>query len=207
LLLPSSALQVHAVHGEPSIQRIGTVARRFATSLTATTRRLMDLTDLACAMVWSRPKIRNYAIQAACMAVQPNEASRQDATVEELAKLAFDEAGYRGIPLALPRQEGFQVPGNSRIEGTIFRLARTIGRIDSHAVSLKQAPWQLSGSRIEQDRQPVIEEITEERDKFVALVPDLTTSRRRATLFSDSRINNSGVRLTASWRYALKQSF
>jgi hypothetical protein len=94
----------------------------------------------------SLTRIRNYSIQAACIAVQPNEASRQDAAVEELARLAFDEAGYRAIPLALPRQEGFQVPGNSRIEGTIFRLARTIGRIDSHAVSWKQAPWQLSGS-------------------------------------------------------------
>jgi hypothetical protein len=61
--------------------------------------------------------------------MQTNEASLQNAAIQELAKFPFDKDGYRATPFALPRQEGFQVPGNSGIEGTLFRVARTIGRI------------------------------------------------------------------------------
>ena len=38
---------------EPSLAAIGTIATAFLTSLSATTYRYLDLTDLPCAMIWS----------------------------------------------------------------------------------------------------------------------------------------------------------
>jgi hypothetical protein len=46
--------------------------------------------------------------------------------LEELAQFALDEAGYRPVALALPGQEGFQVPGDRFVEYAFLRPAREI---------------------------------------------------------------------------------
>jgi hypothetical protein len=53
LLLPSGALRKRFNLAEFSIAQISAVAAEFGTSLTATTRSFLMLTDLPCAMVWS----------------------------------------------------------------------------------------------------------------------------------------------------------
>ena len=54
LLLPSKVVRSRFNLKEPSLADIRAVAREFETSLTATTYRYVDLTDLRCAMVWSQ---------------------------------------------------------------------------------------------------------------------------------------------------------
>lgn len=54
LLLPTGLLRDRFKLSEPSFERITHAARDFDTSLTATTRRYIDLTGLACAIVWSQ---------------------------------------------------------------------------------------------------------------------------------------------------------
>jgi len=53
LLLPSDVLLKRFNLAEFSLAQISTVAAEFGTSLTATTRSFLTLTDLPCAMVWS----------------------------------------------------------------------------------------------------------------------------------------------------------
>lgn len=53
LLLPTKAVHSRFNLREPSLADISGVAREFETSLSATTYRYLDFTDLRCAMVWS----------------------------------------------------------------------------------------------------------------------------------------------------------
>lgn len=53
LLLPRRLIHQRFASAEPSAERIREVAGEFEVSLTATTRRYIDLTELACAMIWS----------------------------------------------------------------------------------------------------------------------------------------------------------
>lgn len=53
LLLPNRVVRSRFNLKEPNLVGIGEVAHEFETSLTATTYRYLDLTDLPCAMVWS----------------------------------------------------------------------------------------------------------------------------------------------------------
>jgi hypothetical protein len=53
LLLPSGVLRKRFNLAEPSFAQISAVAADFGTSLTATTRSFLMLTDLPCAMIWS----------------------------------------------------------------------------------------------------------------------------------------------------------
>ena len=53
LLLPSAVLRKRFNLAELSLAQISSVAAEFGTSLTATTRSFLTLTDLPCAMVWS----------------------------------------------------------------------------------------------------------------------------------------------------------
>lgn len=53
LLLPSGVLRKRFNLAEFSLAQISAVAAEFGTSLTATTRSFLMLTDLPCAMVWS----------------------------------------------------------------------------------------------------------------------------------------------------------
>jgi Zn-dependent peptidase ImmA (M78 family) len=54
LLLPSKIVRSHFDLKRPSLANISGVATVFGTSLTATCWRYLDLTDTACAMVWSK---------------------------------------------------------------------------------------------------------------------------------------------------------
>jgi len=61
LLLPNRVVRSRFNFREPSLADIRAVAREFETSLTATTYRYLDLTDLRCAMVWSEaPRVVWY---------------------------------------------------------------------------------------------------------------------------------------------------
>jgi len=53
LLLPSKVVRNRFKLKDPLLDDIATVAREFGTSLTATTYRYLDLTEVPCAMVWS----------------------------------------------------------------------------------------------------------------------------------------------------------
>lgn len=53
LLLPAEQLRAEMNLREPSMTTIGATARDYGTSLTATTYRYVDLTQAACAMIWS----------------------------------------------------------------------------------------------------------------------------------------------------------
>jgi Zn-dependent peptidase ImmA (M78 family) len=53
LLLPGSLLRARFELSSPALSQIGRVAQEFETSLTATTRRFLDLTDMPCFIVWS----------------------------------------------------------------------------------------------------------------------------------------------------------
>jgi Zn-dependent peptidase ImmA (M78 family) len=54
LLLPSKIVRDRLQLRQPSLATIGLVANEFETSLSATTWRFLDLTELPCAMVWSQ---------------------------------------------------------------------------------------------------------------------------------------------------------
>ncbi len=54
LLLPNKLVASRFPKAEPSLQHIAAIAQEFQTSLTATTRRFIDITDLSCAMVWTQ---------------------------------------------------------------------------------------------------------------------------------------------------------
>jgi Zn-dependent peptidase ImmA (M78 family) len=54
LLLPSKIVRDRLDLGRPSLANVASVANDFDTSLSATTWRFLDLTDLPCAMVWSQ---------------------------------------------------------------------------------------------------------------------------------------------------------
>jgi len=53
LLLPEKSMRRSLCLADPSLRGVSNVAEQFETSLTATTRRFIDLTDLPCVMVWS----------------------------------------------------------------------------------------------------------------------------------------------------------
>lgn len=54
LLLPSKIVRARLDLTRPSLANIAAVANDFETSLSATTWRFLDLTDLPCAMIWSQ---------------------------------------------------------------------------------------------------------------------------------------------------------
>lgn len=53
LLLPASAVRTR-LEGDPSFERISSVAEEFETSFSATTRRFVDLTGSSVAMIWQK---------------------------------------------------------------------------------------------------------------------------------------------------------
>ena len=69
---------------------------------------------------------RNQPVQAAVTAVDTKKSPRQDATIEELAKLTFHKP--RNVPVAftLTAKERFQVPGDD----SIHRIARPVRDIN-----------------------------------------------------------------------------
>ena len=55
------------------------------------------------------------AIEAAFVAVKPQEAVGEDPAFEVRAELALDEAGHRAIAFAGPREEGFKMLANDGV--------------------------------------------------------------------------------------------
>jgi len=74
LLLPARHVRGPLRLGDPSVDTIARVANQFETSLTATALRFIDLTDLACAVVWSeRNRARWYRRSKALPFYLPKE--------------------------------------------------------------------------------------------------------------------------------------
>jgi hypothetical protein len=64
LLLPSGALRRRFDLSEFSLAQISAVAAEYGTSLTATTRSFLTLTDLPCAMIWSVAKRARWFVRS-----------------------------------------------------------------------------------------------------------------------------------------------
>ena len=71
-------------------------------------------------------RIRNDAVHAADVAVNPHETSRQNTALKKRAQLAFHEQGNHTSALLLPDQKGFDVFGHHMIKNALFRMARVI---------------------------------------------------------------------------------
>ena len=70
--------------------------------------------------------IRNDAVHAADIAVNPHKTSRQNSAIKKRAQFAFHKPGNHTSALLLPRQKGFDVFGNHMIQNALFRTARVI---------------------------------------------------------------------------------
>jgi hypothetical protein len=64
--------------------------------------------------------------------MDPQEAPRQNTTIERFTKLGFYKVRDMAVPFALPGKERFQVPGDDCIERIVFRIARPVRGVDSH---------------------------------------------------------------------------
>ena len=64
----------------------------------------------------------HQAVVAAVVAVQSQEAVRQDAAAKECAKLLLDEAGRGLIPMARTREEAFQLLADDLVKEGLLRL-------------------------------------------------------------------------------------
>ena len=58
-------------------------------------------------------RIRDEAVEAALIAVHTHETPSQNATVQELAELAFNKAGNLAIAFTLSGQEGSKCPATT----------------------------------------------------------------------------------------------
>jgi hypothetical protein len=64
--------------------------------------------------------------------VDTKKAPRQDATIEELAKLTFHKPRNVPVALTLSSQKGFQMSGDDSIERVVFWIAWPIRGIENH---------------------------------------------------------------------------
>jgi hypothetical protein len=62
-------------------------------------------------------RIRNNAVEAACVAVDTDKAPRQNTTVEELAEFALHETRQWTVAFGLPGKKGFQVAATAAYSG------------------------------------------------------------------------------------------
>lgn len=69
LLLSRRCVSERLDLGNPSLRTIGRVANEFNTSLTATTRRFLDLTDAACAMVWIAGRRAKWCVRSDALGI------------------------------------------------------------------------------------------------------------------------------------------
>jgi len=70
--------------------------------------------------------IRNDAVHAAGVAVNPHKTSGQNSAIKKRAQLAFHEQGNHTSALLLPGQKGFDVFGHHMIKNALFRMVRVI---------------------------------------------------------------------------------
>ncbi len=71
-------------------------------------------------------RIRDDAIHAAGVAVNPHKTSGQNSAIKKRAQFAFHKPGNHTSALLLPGQKGFDVFGYQMIENALFRMARVI---------------------------------------------------------------------------------
>jgi len=118
--------------------------------------------------------------------VDTKKSPRQDATIEELAKLTFHKP--RNVPVAftLTAKERFQVPGDDSIHRIVFWIARPVRGIGSHEgiASRKAARKSLpnSLSHIRDRRWAKIRLSHDNPVAFVACLPILFGSMSRNVL-------------------------
>jgi len=77
-------------------------------------------------------RVRNDAIQAACIAMNANKAPPEHTAVQEGTKFALHELRDVPIMLALLREERFQISGNDAVERILFGIARPVDVFKSH---------------------------------------------------------------------------
>ena len=71
-------------------------------------------------------RIRNDAVHAADIAVNPHKTSRQNPAIKKRAQLAFNKMRNRTFSFPLPGQKGLQMLGDNPIKGIIFGIPGTI---------------------------------------------------------------------------------
>jgi hypothetical protein len=76
--------------------------------------------------------IRNKPVHAAVLAVDAQEAVRQNSTLQELPEFAFHEAWDVAVVPTLTGKESLQMAGDEFIERIVLWIARPVGDVDSH---------------------------------------------------------------------------
>lgn len=69
---------------------------------------------------------RDQAVLATVVAVESEEAVRQDAATQERAKLLLDEPGCRLLPRGRAREESFQLLSDHLVEERLLRLVALV---------------------------------------------------------------------------------
>jgi len=114
---------------------------------------------------------RHDAVQPAAAASDPEEASREDTTIEKRSKLLLDEARHMPLTILLGGQKGFQLTRHDLIEERLFGVARPVRRIGNHEGIAGCNPRRnASGQNINEIREVEGGKIRFLRDNRVALV-------------------------------------
>ena len=72
-------------------------------------------------------RVRHQAVVAAAVAVDAQEAVREDAALEELAELPLDERGRRVVPGAGAVEERLEAVGDDLVDDRAVRFAGGVG--------------------------------------------------------------------------------
>jgi hypothetical protein len=64
--------------------------------------------------------------------VNAKKTSSQDATVEELSELGFNETGHVAVSFTLTSKKGFQMSGDDSVERVVFWIAGAVRLVESH---------------------------------------------------------------------------
>ncbi|MGA9768371.1 MAG: ImmA/IrrE family metallo-endopeptidase [Blastocatellia bacterium] len=103
LLLPAQLIREHIKGTNPSFQRIIETASELETSLTATTRRFIELTDSACAMVWSQGGNSRWCVRSSNFPyyLPLEELPHQGSCADQLFRKKSVSADFSAIPAEL----------------------------------------------------------------------------------------------------------
>jgi hypothetical protein len=71
-------------------------------------------------------RIRNDAIHAAEIAVNPHKSSGQNPAIKKRAQLAFHKPGNHSSAFLLPIQKGLDVSGDHTVKNALLRAARMV---------------------------------------------------------------------------------
>ena len=84
--------------------------------------------------------VRNNAVHAAGIAVNPHKTARQNSAIKKRAQFPFHEPGNDTAAFLLPLQKGLEVAGDYAIKNAFLRTARSIFKIrfpDMETVTFK----------------------------------------------------------------------